>query len=194
MITTLNGKVAEQLGEIIVLDVCGVGYGLWVPQEDWGRLNIGAEVKVYVYEHIREQSHDLYGFISSNTKYLFEQLLSVNGVGPRMALAILSVGSIIDVRQAIAEGNVKFLQAANGVGKKVAERVVVDLKDKVGLVSNPDATTFLTSPVVNRFDEAQEALVALGFSAQDAATALNGIDNNIPLEERVKLALRGNSK
>jgi Holliday junction DNA helicase RuvA len=194
MIATLNGKVTEQLGELTVLNVAGVGYGIWTPQEDWGRLYVGAEVKLYVYEHIREQSHDLYGFLSANTKFLFEQLLSVNGVGPRMALAILSVGSIVDVRQAIAEGNVKFLQAASGVGKKVAERVVVDLKDKVGLAANPDATTFLSSPVMNRFDEAQEALVALGFSAQDAANALNGVDISLPLEERVKMALRGKTR
>lgn len=194
MITTLTGKVAEQLGDVVVLTVAGVGYGLWVPQEDWTHLNTGTEVKIYVYEHIREQSHDLYGFLSPATKHLFEQLLSVNGVGPRMALVILSVGSISDVRQAIAEGNVKYLQAASGVGKKVAERIVVDLKDKVGFGPNPEATTFLTNPAVNRFDEAQEALVSLGFSAQDAANALGGIDNKLPLEERIKLALRGKTK
>ncbi|HUD03286.1 MAG TPA: Holliday junction branch migration protein RuvA [Patescibacteria group bacterium] len=194
MISTLTGKVTEQLGEVVVLNVAGVGYGLWVPQEDWGHLSTGAEVKVYVYEHIREQTYDLYGFLSPATKSLFEQLLSVNGVGPRMALAILSVGSINEVRAAIAEGNVKYLQAASGVGKKVAERIVVDLKDKVGLGLNPDATTFLTNPVVNRFDEAQEALVSLGFSAQDAATALGGVDPKLSIEERVKLALRGKTK
>jgi Holliday junction DNA helicase RuvA len=194
MITTLTGKVAEQLGDVVVLDVAGVGYGLWVPQENWTHLSIGTETKVYVYEHIREQVHDLYGFLSATTKHLFEQLLSVNGVGPRMALAILSVGSINDVRQAIAEGNVKYLQAASGVGKKVAERIIVDLKDKVGFSPNPEATTFLTNPVVNRFDEAQEALVSLGFSAQDAANALGGIDSKLPLEERIKLALRSKTK
>ena len=165
-----------------------------VPQEDWTHLSVGTVAKIYVYEHIREQLYDLYGFLSLNTKQLFERLLSVNGVGPKMALAILSVGSINDVRQAIAEGNVKFLQAASGVGKKVAERIVVDLKDKVGLGSNPEATTFLTSPVVNRFDEAQEALVALGFTAQDAASALSGIDTNLPTEDRVKQALRGKTR
>jgi len=194
MIATLTGTVAERQGEVIVLNVSGVGYGLWVPQEDFTQLHIGGQAKVYVYEHIREQAHDLYGFISVETKALFEQLLTVNGVGPRMALALLSVGTITDVRQAIAEGNVKFLQAATGVGKKVAERVVVDLKDKVGLGSNPDATTFLTNPVANRFDEAQEALVSLGFTAQDAANALVGIDTKLPLEERVKMALRGKTK
>jgi Holliday junction DNA helicase RuvA len=191
MIATLSGKISEHLDDVVILNVNGVGYSLWVPQEDWAHLTIGSEVKMHIYEHIREQSYDLFGFMSLNTKKLFELLLSVNGVGPKMALAILSVGSIQEVRQAVAEGNVKYLQAASGVGKKVAERVVIDLKDKVGFEPNPDATTFLTSPATNRFDEAQEALVALGFSAQDAAYALDGIDKKLPLEERVKQALKG---
>ncbi|MEI6237130.1 MAG: Holliday junction branch migration protein RuvA [Candidatus Saccharibacteria bacterium] len=194
MITTLKGTVSEQLDDLIVIDVNGVGYGLLMPQEDWAYMTIGSDVKVYIYEHIREQSYDLFGFKSLNTKKLFEQLISVNGVGPKMALAILSVGQIDDVRQAIAEGNTKYLQASNGVGKKVAERVIVDLKDKVGLGSNADATTFLSNPVINRFDEAQEALVALGYSAQDAAQALSDIDVKLSLEERVRLALRGKKR
>jgi Holliday junction DNA helicase RuvA len=194
MIAFLVGKVTEQLDDMVGLEVGGVGYGLWVAPEDWAHLTVGAEVKLYVYEHIREQAHDLYGFMSLSTKQLFELLLSVNGVGPKMALAILSVGSIDEVRLAIAEGNVKFLQAASGVGKKVAERVVVDLKDKVGLLANPQATTFLGMPAIGRFDEALEALVSLGFSAQQAAEALSEIDNQLPTEERVKLALKGKSR
>lgn len=194
MIATLFGTVSEKLSDRIVLDVSGVGYGIWVSQEDWMALKVGNETKLYIYEHIREQSYDLFGFVNIQTKQLFEKLLNVNGVGPRMALAILSVGNTNDVRVAIAEGNVKMLQAANGVGKKVAERVVVDLKDKVGLGDNPEATTFLTSPMVNRFDEAQEALVSLGFSAHDAAIALNEIDSTLSTEERVKLALKGKNK
>lgn len=190
MIAMLSGTVAEYIDDIVVLNVHGVGYGLLVPQEDWHRLSKGSEATLYIYEHIREQAHDLYGFSSLSTKALFELLLSVNGVGPKMALSILSVGTSDELRQAIAEGNVKFLQVASGVGKKVAERVVVDLKDKVGLGKNSDATTFLTAPAVNRFDEAQEALLALGYSAQDAATALAGIDTGLPVEERIRLALK----
>jgi holliday junction DNA helicase RuvA len=190
MIAMLTGTVADTIDDVIVLDVHGVGYGLLVPQEDWARLSKGSSATLYIYEHIREQSHDLYGFNSLSTKRLFELLLSVNGVGPKMALSILSVGSSDELRQAIAEGNVKFLQAASGVGKKVAERVVVDLKDKVGLGSNNDATTFLTAPAVNRFDEAQEALLSLGYSTQDAAMALADIDNTLPLEDRIRLALK----
>ena len=191
MIAFLTGKVTEQLDGMVGIDVNGVGYGLWVVQEDWAHLAVDSEVKLYVYEYIREQSYDLYGFVSLATKKLFERLLSVNGVGPKMALAILSVGSVDEVRLAIAEGNVKFLQAASGVGKKVAERIVVDLKDKVGLGDNPNATTFLGKPAIGRFDEALEALVSLGFSSQQATVALSEIDNKLSTEERVRLALKG---
>lgn len=194
MIAIITGKVIEQLNDLIVVDANGVGYGLLVPQEDWSKLANGTQAKLYVYEHIREQSYDLYGFTSLSTKQLFELLLGVNGVGPKMALSILSIGSADDVKSAIAEGNTKFLNAASGVGKKVAERIVVDLKDKVGFGTNPDATTFLTAPTVNRYDEAQEALVALGYSAQDAANALNGIDTGLSVEERIKLALSGGKR
>jgi Holliday junction DNA helicase RuvA len=192
MIATLSGTVAERIDDVVVLDVAGVGYGLWVTNEDASLLVQSNTVKVYVYEHIREQSHDLFGFTSLETKKLFEKLLSVNGVGPKMALALLSVGSANEVRLAIAEGNVKYLQAANGVGKKVAERVVVDLKDKVGLMVSSDATSFLSTPSIN--DDAHAALVALGYPAQTASELLAGIDSTLSVEERVSLALKGGSR
>lgn len=193
MIATLTGKVAEKLPDIVVLDVRGVGYGLLVPLRDYAHLNLNDTVKLYVYEHIREVSHDLFGFTLYDTKRLFEILLDVTGVGPKMALNILNTGSPDDVRLAIAEGNVKFLQAASGVGKRVAERVVVDLKDKVGLVSSDSATTFLQGASVQSNDEAVQALVSLGYSPMDAATALVGIDDKLSPEDRIKQALRGSA-
>jgi Holliday junction DNA helicase RuvA len=160
--------------------------------EDYGRLGTGTTAKVYIYEHIREQSHDLFGFVTLDTKQLFEQLLGVNGVGPKMALSVLSIGAANDVRAAIASGDVKFIQQAQGVGKRVAERIVVDLKDKVGLESVELASTgLLQSNTLLRKDEAVEALVSLGFSAQDAAAALANVPADIPLEDRIKMALKG---
>lgn len=192
MIATLTGQVAEKIADIVVLDVGGVGYGLLMTGEDYGRLGTGATAKVYIYEHIREQSHDLFGFLTLDTKQLFEQLLGVNGVGPKMALNVLSVGAANDVRAAIASGDVKFIQQAQGVGKRVAERIVVDLKDKVGLEGVELASTgLLQSDALLRKDDAVEALVSLGFSAQDAATALVNVPADIPLEDRIKLALKG---
>jgi Holliday junction DNA helicase RuvA len=146
---------------------------------------------MYVYEHIREQSHDLFGFVTLDTKQLFELLLGVNGVGPKMALSVMSIGTASDVRSAIATGDVKYIQAAQGVGKRVAERIVVELKDKVGLEGVDLASTgLLQGENVLMKDEAVEALVALGYSAQDAAVALQNVDADLPTEERIKLALK----
>lgn len=192
MIATLEGLVGEKLNELVVLDVKGVGFGLNVTAEDYSKLVVGQPAKVYIYEYIREQAHDLYGFLSRDTQTLFEQLLGVNGVGPKMALNMLSIGSANDVRQSIASGDVKFIQQANGVGKRVAERVVVDLKDKVGLVGIDLEMTGLLQGE-NYSDEAIEALVALGYSPQDAAKALQSVDPKLDTEARVKLALKSSN-
>jgi len=190
MIATLNGVVSEKLADIAVIDVNGVGYGIYVTAEDHGKLATGKPAKVYVYEHVREQSHDLFGFLKRDTKTLFEQLLNVNGVGPRMALNMLSIGSPQNVRRAIASGDVKFIQQANGVGKRVAERVIVELKDKVGLVgADLEASGLLRSEEKLLKDEAVEALISLGYTVQDAAAALQKVDPKLPTEDRVKKAL-----
>lgn len=195
MIATLSGTVSEKLGELVVLEVAGVGYGLLVTAEDYGHLKVGDASKVYVYEHIRENAHDLYGFTLAETKAMFELLLTVNGVGPKMALNMLSVGNLGEVSAAIANGDTKFIQRANGVGKRVAERVVVDLKDKVGLAGVDLASSgLLQSDQTLSNDEAVQALVALGYTAQDAARSLNSIDDSLPTGDRVKLALKGIAK
>ncbi len=191
MIATLTGTIAEKLAEMVVLEVGGVGYGVLVTLEDYGGLAAGSRAKFYVYEHIRESSYDLYGFTQTETKKLFEQLLSVNGVGPKMALNILGVGSPANVKQAIATGDTKFIQAATGVGKRVAERVVLDLKDKVGLPDSADNGILLAGTAVYANDEAVQALIGLGYSQQDAAAALSKIDKNLDTEERIKQALKG---
>lgn len=195
MIAILSGVVSEKLADVVVLDVAGVGYGLYVSAEDYGRLKSGEKTKLYVYEHIREQSHDLFGFLSPDTKALFEQLLDVTGVGPKMALSVLSIGSGQEMRQAIASGDVKFIQQANGVGKRVAERVVVELKDKVGLAGvDLESAGLLQGEQGLMKDDAVAALVALGYTAADAGQLLSKADRKLPTEERVKLALKGASK
>lgn len=192
MIAQLTGKVADKPLDTIVLDVQGVGYGLFVTTEDWGKLLGGETHRLFVYEHIREQAHDLFGFLTQDTKKLFEQLLSVNGVGPKMALSVLSTGTADEVRQAIAGGDVKSIQKASGVGKRVAERVVVELKDKVGLagVDLGSAGLLTVTPQAPQ-DDATQALVALGYSADDAVRALAHVPADLSTEERVKQALRG---
>ncbi len=195
MIATLNGVVNEKLADAVILEVQGVGYGLLVSAEDYGQLMVGEPAKLYIHEHIREQAHDLFGFLSRDSQSLFEQLLNVNGVGPKMALNMLSIGSGQAVRQGIASGDVKFIQRASGVGKRLAERVIVELKDKVGLVGvDLESTGLLQGDSDLLKDEAVEALVSLGYSAQDASKALQNIDPALPTEARVKQALsRGGS-
>jgi len=191
MIATLHGVVSEKLPDGVVIDCAGVGYGVSVTAEDFGRLAQDQPAKVYVYEHIREQSHDLFGFIQLDTKHLFEQLLGVKNVGPKVALAVLDIGTAPAVRGAIAAGDVKLLQSAKGVGKRAAEQIVVELRDKVGLAASDTAEGIVARPGVNTQDEAVEALVSLGYSPQDAAAALKNIDASLPVEERIKLALKG---
>jgi Holliday junction DNA helicase RuvA len=192
MIAALEGTVSEMLLDTIIIDVNGVGYGVYVTNEDYGVLKSGAKVRLCIYEHVREQSHDLFGFTRRETQSLFEMLLNVNGVGPKMALNLLSVGSVEAVSQAISEGDVAFIQRANGVGKRVAERVVIELKDKVGSGNlDLDASGLLKAAHLSHSDEAIEALQALGYSALDAAHALKGIDPELPSEERIKMALKG---
>jgi len=191
MIATLSGVVSEKLADALVLDVHGVGYSLQVTAEDFGRLHSDKPAKLYIYEHIREQSYDLYGFVALDTKRLFEQLLGVKNVGPKVALAVLDIGTALVVRGAIAAGDVKLLQSAKGVGKRAAEQIVVELRDKVGLAASDIAEGIATRPGVNTQDEAVEALISLGYSPQDATLALKDIDTSLSVEERIKLALKG---
>jgi len=188
MIATLKGVIDEKVGDLLVLDVNDVGYRLFVTLEDADTLGSGDLVKFYVYEHIRENNYDLYGFRQLEAKVLFEMLMTVTGVGPKMALAIMSLGSLPALRGAIASGDVRFLQSASGVGKRVAERIVVDLKDKMGVLAAAEATGFLQDATVG--DDATQALMALGFTAQDAGAALNKVDKSLPLEERIREALK----
>lgn len=188
MIAMLSGRVSEKLADQIIIDVQGIGYGVFATAEDQGKLKVGDQATLYIYEHIRENSHDLFGFTTQDTKHLFEQLIDVNGVGPKMALNVLSVGNTAEVRSAIAGGDVKFIQAANGVGKKVAERIVVELKDKVGLQSS--ANGIFSGEASTAGDEAVQALVSLGYTTIDALNALRNVDPELPTDQRIKQALK----
>lgn len=190
MIATLDGVVSEKTAETVVLDVAGVGYGLQVTAEDFGRLATGERAKLYVHEHVREQAYDLFGFVQLDTKKLFEQLLGVKNVGPKVALAVLDIGNAAGVREAIAAGDVKLLQSAKGVGKRAAEQIVVELRDKVGLAATESAENIVGRPGINAQDEAVEALISLGYSPQDAVLALKDIDPLISTEGRITLALK----
>lgn len=188
MIARLRGEVIEHEDSRVIVDCGGVGYGVHICYDEQQRLSNGSNCDLYIAEQIKEDAHELFGFSSKSRKLLFDLLTSVNGIGPKAAMAILNIGSEGQVRSAIASGDTKYISAAKGVGKKVAERAVVDLKNKVGLEASADATDFLGDLAIT--DEAVEALVSLGHSAQDAAELLRGIDVKLPTNERIKQALR----
>lgn len=188
MIARLRGKIIEHDGDKVVVDCSGVGYAVHVCYDEQQKLANGTPCDLYIAEQIKEDAHELFGFSTRSRKMLFDLLISVNGVGPKAAMAILNIGSEGQVRSAIASGDTKYINAAKGVGKKVAERAVVDLKSKVGLEASEGATDFLHE--TNSTDEAVEALMALGHSPQDATELLRGIDIELPTNQRIKQALK----
>lgn len=191
MIAHLCGTVAEKFANTITLDVHGVGYEIYVTTLDFDATSLDEQRKFYTYHAIRENSEDLYGFTSLAAKKIFELLISVQGIGPKAAMAILSLAEAEEVRNAIANADSAFISKASGVGKKSAERVIVDLKDKVGIPSHYGATDTGTQSSSNEPDEALDALIALGFTLKEATAALEKIDASLPTSDRVRLALKG---
>jgi Holliday junction DNA helicase RuvA len=190
MIAHVSGRVAEKFGNSIIVDVHGVGYEVQVPLGDYERAGLHDEVMLYTYHHVREQSQDLFGFSSLAAKKLFELLITVQGIGPKAALSILSLSDSETVRNAIANSDTVFIAKASGVGRKSAERVAVDLHDKVGLALRTNNDVLGNSQLVGSNDEALEALMALGYTLNDATRALEGISTDLSTAERVTEALK----
>ncbi|HXK14705.1 MAG TPA: Holliday junction branch migration protein RuvA [Gaiellaceae bacterium] len=180
MIARLRGQISGRAGSGLIVDVNGVGY-LVNATPSVHRLGDG-EVTIEVHTVVREDALQLYGFATADERELFELLLGVNGVGPKVALAIVSGSTPVELRRAIARDDVKRFQAIPGIGLKTAQRVVLELKAKlVGLdIGGPD-TGDLT---------ARDALVELGWSLVDAERALADVDADLPIEEQVRHALR----
>lgn len=188
MIAHISGKIAEKFAGSVIVDVSGVGYEVIVPAGEFERAVLNEQIKFYTYHNITDRSQELFGFSSLAAKKLFELLITVQGVGPRAGIAIMSLGETEEVRNAIACEDAKFIQKAAGVGKKSAERVILDLKDKVGMaISKPDG---VDDNISLASDEALEALIALGFNLNDATKALEQIPRDLPTEERITLALK----
>ncbi len=188
MIAHISGKIAEKFAGSVIVDVSGVGYEVIVPAGEFERAVLNEQIKFYTYHNITDRSQELFGFSSLAAKKLFELLITVQGVGPRAGIAIMSLGETEEVRNAIACEDAKFIQKAAGVGKKSAERVILDLKDKVGMaISKPDG---VGNNINLASDEALEALIALGFNLNDATKALEQIPRDLPTEERITLALK----
>ncbi len=188
MIAHLVGTVVEKFGSSLIVDVNGVGYEMMVPAPDFEEAKLDEKRKFYTYHSVRENAEELYGFSSLVAKKVFELLISVQGIGPKAGISIMSLAEAEEVRNAIANADTAFISKAVGVGKKSAERVIVDLKDKVGIPSRYGATEVKT--LQNEPDEALDALITLGFPLKEATKALEKVDSSLPVEERVRLALK----
>ncbi|MDR0979773.1 MAG: Holliday junction branch migration protein RuvA [Candidatus Nomurabacteria bacterium] len=186
MIARLSGIIVEKTDKSVIIDVGGVGYEVFVASVDYENLYLNEPAILNTYHHVRDVSEELFGFSSLVGKRLFELLTTVQGVGPKAAMAILSVADFEAVRNAIAQNDANFIAQAAGVGKKTAERVALDLHDKVG-AGNINNTGFIVGNVAR--DDALEALIALGYSLADATTKLKDLPADLPTPEKLRQAL-----
>ena len=192
MLYYVSGNVTILEPGLAVIDCGGVGYGCRVTPYTAAQLKLGQTAKLYITESIREDAFDLYGFISREEQHCYGLLTSVNGVGPKAALAILS-GGPQNFTLAVMTGDEKLLTAAQGVGKKLAQRIILELKDKMGGVSTElDFSAGVSAPAVSQGNAslAHAALQELGYSPSEIAVALKGADPNASTEELVRYALR----
>ncbi len=192
MIAHLAGTITEKFLNSVIIDVQGVGYEVAITSPDAEQVNLDDSVKLFTYHAIRENSEELYGFSSLAAKKLFELLISVNSIGPKAAMNILSLAAPEEVRNAIANTDSAFITKASGVGKKSAERIIIDLRDKVGAPSHYGSTTVAmpTQKAIGPTDEALDALIALGFTLKEASGALANVDPSLSVKERIKAALK----
>ena len=191
----LKGEVTVLEQNLAVIDVGGVGYACFVSLNTMSYLETGKEAKLYTYCNIKEDAFDIYGFHSINEKRSFELLLSVSGVGPKAALSILSSSTPEGLALAIINGDEKAITVAQGIGKRIAQRVILELKDKISKESAEIVTAGVVPSVpsgasATKHSEASAALAVLGFTPAEAASILRTIDvDNLSVEEIIREAL-----
>jgi len=185
MISRLRGVPAGRTAEGLVLDVAGVGYLIAATPSVLREAEGSGEVTVETYLHVREDALQLYGFCSPAERELFVKLIGVSGIGPKVALAVVSSGSVDELRRAIALGDPARFQVIPGIGKKTAERIVLELKGSIGEEAEISGPVSPARELV-----ARDALVELGWSVLEAERALAGVDPELSAEERVREALR----
>ncbi len=192
MISYLNGKLASKRDGECIIDVNGVGYGVEISNQTLGTLpSAGESVKLLIYHHFTESEQRLFGFTSQKEKNLFERLITVKGIGPKLGLTILSGMPAASLMEAIVTQNTSALSGISGIGKKTAERMVLELKDKLFDETQPSVVSGSIEGR-NRHDEAISALEALGFSKRESAQMVNQIaakNAGASVSEIVKQAL-----
>lgn len=188
----IKGKLALRGENYIVIDAHGVGYMIYTSLNTIQTVGVqGSEVTVYTYLNVREDAHELYGFATLEEKTLFMQLLSVSGVGAKVALSVLSVLTPAAFAQAVIFDDIKSITKAPGVGPKVAKRIVLELKDKIKKadIEVGDKAEIINEAGSDSRSEAISALLVLGYSITDAQSAVAGVDASLNVEEIIKQAL-----
>jgi len=196
MITFLEGVLDEKQPARAVLNVGGVGYELLIPLSSFDRLpEVGARCRLLVHDHIREDAHELYGFAAADERSIFQRLIGVSGIGPKLALGALSALSTRELKLAIANGDTARLSSISGIGKKTAGRLVIELRDKISAGEALEAAAGETGAQDARLRDAMMALVSLGHKQLDAQQMLSAILPDITaemgVEEIVRLGLKG---
>jgi len=193
----ITGQVAEILPNIAVIDCNGVGFEINTSTYTLSQIHLGHSTKLYTYVYIREDCFDIYGFASQSEKRCFEMLIGVSGVGPKAAISILSVNSPENLISSIISGNEKSLTAAQGIGKKIAQRIILELKDKMAKENDGISlgdVSFNTAAQLNpngKAADATAALAVLGYSGAEINSALKKIDvDSLSLEDIIKAALK----
>lgn len=194
----LNGIVAHKEAYLAVIDCAGVGYACRTTAYTLSGLNLGQKAKLYTHVNVKEDAFDIYGFATTEELHLFRLLIGVSGVGPKAGLAILSSNTPANLAMSIITGDEKALTSAPGIGKKIAQRVILELKDKlakgqvVSAAGESYGGTGVTVIPENKSSEAAAALAVLGYTREEISTALRGIDmDSMPLEQIIRTALRG---
>jgi len=189
VISSLHGKLESLGSDWAIINVAGIGFQVYMPTSALSTLGkTGDEVRLYTHFHLREDSATLYGFTSSEELWLFQTLISVSGLGPRLALAMLSALSVDQITMAIATGSADLLTMIPGIGKKVANRIILELKEKIGAgwVATP------ATQIAQENTDVLTALTTLGYSAAEAARAAATLppSTDLSLEEKIRLALQ----
>ena len=200
MIQFIRGELVEIETDRILVDVGGIGYGIFMSGNAMGRLpQIGREVRIYTYLNVKEDAMQLFGFLTKDDLKVFKLLIGVNGIGPKGGLAILSVLTPDDLRFAVMSGDVKAISSAPGIGKKTAEKIILELKDKLSIedvlehaVSKETVTSSVLEHSHEVMSEAVQALVALGYGNTEALKAVKRIEimDNMGVNEVLKQALK----
>lgn len=187
MIGYLEGIIKSAQEKSIIINVSGVGYLIYPSPEVLKKdLQVGNNISLFIHTHVREDQITLYGFNTQKELELFELLITVSGIGPKTALNVLSAGNVEDIKMAVANADVDFFQQVTGIGKKSAQRIIVDLKNKIGGLKELD----LSDKNLKQYQDLISALRSMGFESRETREAIKKVDSKLPLDKQIKQALK----